>query len=68
LADASKDDSWPEYAAEVAAAFVCSFVFGGLERVDTNRKEENPLPPSVDTPVDHRALRLAISGAYDMGS
>lgn len=42
-ADASKDDSWQEYAAEVAAAFVASFVFGFLDPSDARgRKKDLP--------------------------
>ena len=48
-ADASKDDSWQEYAAEVAAAFVASFVFGFLEPSDARRGQKRDLP---DLPSD----------------
>lgn len=65
-ADAAKDDSWQEYAAEVAAAFVASFVFGPLQPSDARgQKKEKNLPTSASA-VDFRALRLALSAAFDL--
>ena len=65
-ADASKDDRWQEYAAEVAAVFTTSFVFGPLQPSDvTHRRKEKNLPTAAAV-VDLRALRLALSAAFDL--
>jgi nucleoside phosphorylase len=65
-ADASKDDSWQEYAAEVAAAFVGSFVFGPLQTSDARARKNEKSLPAVASAVDFRALRLALSAAFDL--
>ncbi len=66
-ADVSKSDRWQDYAAEVAAAFVASFVFGPLQPVDArSQKSERGLPSAATSTVDFRALRLALSGAFDL--
>jgi nucleoside phosphorylase len=66
-ADAAKDDLWQEYAAEVAAAFVTSHVFGHLQPSDAKaQKKEKNLPQPSAGGIELRALRLALSAAYDL--
>jgi nucleoside phosphorylase len=65
-ADASKDDFWQEYAAEVAAAFVASFVFGPLQPSDARGQKKEKNLPTAASAVDLRALRLALSAAFDL--
>jgi len=65
-ADAFKDDSWQEYAAEVAAAFVASFVFGPLQPSDARGQKNEKNLPTAAPAVDFRPLRLALSAAFDL--
>lgn len=65
-ADASKDDAWQDYAAEVAAAFVASFVFGPLQPRDARGHRKERGLPSAPSTVDFRALRLTLSAAFDL--
>jgi nucleoside phosphorylase len=65
-ADASKDDSWQDYAADVAAAFVTSFVFGSLQPSDAIGQRDDTNVATADSGVDLRALRLALSAAFDL--
>ncbi len=66
-ADATKNDEWQRYAAEVAASFTISFVFDQLtESVARKRSSEKALP-DTEIGIDMRALRFALSGAFDLG-
>jgi hypothetical protein len=65
--DVSKNDTWQDHAAEVAAAFVASFVFGPLVPADARGEKKEPdLPLATTSKVDFRALRLALSAAFDL--
>ena len=65
-ADAKKDDSWQPYAAEAAAAFTASFILNVLTPSDTKLKESEKMPEVPTVGIDSRALRLALSSAFDL--
>jgi nucleoside phosphorylase len=65
-ADSSKDDRWQAYAADVAAAYTIAFVQSAPKLAGTAQT-----PPGVNQNVevagtDPRAIRLAISAAFDL--
>ncbi|MBN2591294.1 MAG: 5'-methylthioadenosine/S-adenosylhomocysteine nucleosidase [Sedimentisphaerales bacterium] len=60
-----KNDNWQPYAAEVAAAFTSSFILTALSRADVKLKEPDKMLETANTSVDLRAIRLAISSAFD---
>ena len=64
--NSKKNDVWQPYAAAVAAAFALSFVFAEM-KPDAARltARERALPPARND-VDMRALRLVLTGAFDL--
>jgi len=66
-ADSQKDDKWQAYAADVAGAFAMSFILGGLRLRDVTQIHKEVEPKiSAQGGVDFRALRLAVSTAFDL--
>mgnify|MGYP003564906791 CR=1 FL=1 len=68
-ADSKKDDKWQLYAAEAAGAFAMAFILNRLQTKDTKLpKPEKELETNVKSlpKVDFRAIRLALSSAFDL--
>ncbi len=68
-ADSKKDDRWQAYAADVAGAFTMAFILDKLHPSDTKAPKPEKVPvtsvPSLPS-VDFRAIRLALSSAFDL--
>lgn len=68
-ADTKKDDRWQAYAADAAGAFAMAFILSKLQPNDTKPPKAEKVPETaVQTlpKVDFRAIRLALSGAFDL--
>ncbi len=68
-ADSKKDDRWQLYAAEAAGAFAMAFILDKLQINDTKPpKPEKIIETKVESlpRVDFRAIRLALSSAFDL--
>lgn len=64
-ADASKNDEWQQYAAEVAASFTIAFVFDQLTASAARKRSRERALPDIEVGIDMRALRFALSKAFD---
>jgi len=65
-ADGKKDDTWQPYAADVAGAFCVAFVQAALTADDMKPSSPEEERGLVVGAVDVRALRLALSSAFDL--
>jgi nucleoside phosphorylase len=65
-ADSKKDDTWQAYAADAAAAFTMEFIKSSVQPTDTVIIPPEVALYSTEQELDQRALRLAVTTAFDL--